>query len=249
MQSFDKIIIVGDSFCASRHYNDHYAWPVVLGKLLDCTLHGRGHGGVAWWSSKLDLSSFKEDFATTILIVVHTDSYRLPNDHGIPIHSGLLFADCDATGFPRGITVHKDNVFVNDNRKLVETALEFYKSDLFCPRFYEWAQQAWIKELDADTRYHTTIHIPSFDSVDLSCVKNGIVIIPSKDFKSLRALSRHENEKDFMHIRMHDSRSNHFSNFNNVKLANAFASIILKLQPGDTGKRNFDNLHEWEFKT
>lgn len=239
MQSFDKIIIVGDSFCASRHWNDQYAWPIVLAKLLNCTLLGRGHGGGSWWSSKQDLSSLKEDTATTILIVVHTDSYRLPNDHAIPVNTGQVFADFN--GHVPGATE------LDAWPGIREVATSFYTSDLFCPGFYEWAQQAWIKELDADTKYYATIHIPGFDSVDLSCVKNSISAIPSQSFRSLHALSRRELEKEYLHMR--DTRRNHFSNFNNVKLANALASIILKLQPGDTGERNFDNLHEWEFKT
>ena len=44
-----------------------------------------------------------------------------------------------------------------------------------------------------------------------------------------------------------DTRSNHFSEKNNINLAEALASIISNLQPGDTGKRSFHNLHEWEF--
>lgn len=237
MQPFNKIIIVGDSYCASRHYNDQYAWPIVLAKLLNCTLLGRGHGGGAWWTSKLDLGSYPGDPATTILIVVHTDSNRLPNAYAIPVNTGQVFAD--SNGQVPGATE------LDAWPGIREVATSFYTSDLFCPEFYKWAQQAWIKELDADTRYYATIHIPAFDTVDLTCVKNGIFVIPSKDLRSLRALDALELEKDFTYMR--DSRSNHFSNTNNVNLANALASIILKLQPGDTGERNFDNLHEWEF--
>jgi hypothetical protein len=239
MQSFNKIIIVGDSFCASRHYKDQYAWPVVLAKLLNCSLLGRGHGGCAWWSSKLDLSSLKEDSATSILIVVHTDSNRLPNAHAIPVNTGQVFADSDnqvpgATELDAWPGIRK-------------VATSFYTSELFCPEFYEWAQQAWIKELDADTEFYATIHIPAFDSVNLSCVKNGIFVIPGPNLRSLRALSEREIGKtNWVGI---DARSNHFTDANNVNLAKALASIISKLQPGDTGERNFDNLHEWEFKT
>jgi hypothetical protein len=236
MKSFNKIIIVGDSFCAGRHPNSNYDWPVVLGKLFNCIVLGRGHGGGAWWSSKLDLSTLECNPATTILIVVHTDSSRLPNDHRIPVNIGQIFVD--------------KNTQLTELDKwpgIREVATSFYTSDLFCPDFYRWAQQAWIKELDTDTRYHTTIHIPAYDSVDLSCVKNGISIIPAQSSRSLFALSQREIEMEYMHMR--DPRSNHFSDFNNVKLANALASIISKLRPGDTGERNFDNLHEWEFKT
>jgi hypothetical protein len=233
-KKIDNLLIVGDSYCVSRHPDSHYDWPVVLAKLLDCKLLGRGHSGISWWTSKLDLSTLECDPANTILIVVHTDSLRLPNDHKIPVNIGQVFVE------------KNESVTELDNWPgLREIASSFYTSDIFCPNFYHWAQQAWIKELDADTRYYATIHIPGFDSVDLSGVKNGIFIIPSKDHRSLRALDVLELEKDFIHMR--DNRSNHFSNTNNVNLANALASIILKLQPGDTGERNFSNLHKWEF--
>ena len=234
MKKIDNLIIIGDSFCASRHPNSNHAWPVILGKLLNCIVLGRGHGGGAWWTNKLDLSTLECNPATTILIVVHTDSLRLPNDHKIPVNLGQVFVDkCERV------------TELDKWPGIREAATSFYTSDLFCPNFYHWAQQAWIKELDVDTKYYATIHIPAYDSVDLSCVKNGISIIPRKDLRSLRALDALELEKDF--ARMRDPRTNHFSNFNNIKLANALASIILKLQPGDSGERNFDNLHEWEF--
>jgi hypothetical protein len=232
MQAFNKIIIIGDSFCASRDKIGD--WPVKLTDLLHCELWGYGHSGTAWWASKKALlNEPAHNKSTTIRIIVHTETARLPNEFGHPINTGLLFSD-----------LTNDTLYKN-HPKTVETAIEFYKSDLFSLDFYVWAQQAWIKELDEDTEYYATIHIPAFDAVDLTCVKNGIFVIPSKDHRSLRALDALELEKDFTHMR--DTRRNHFSNFNNVKLANALASIILKLQPGDTGERNFDNLHEWEF--
>jgi len=232
MQPFDKIIIVGDSFCAQR--DKETDWPTKLSKLLSCELWGYGHSGTAWWASrKALLNEPAHNKSTTIRIIVHTETARLPNEYNHPINTGLLFSD-----------LTNDTLYKN-HRKTVETAIEFYKSDLFSLDFYHWAQQAWIKELDEDTGYYATIHIPAFDSVDLTCVRNGIVVIPSLEFRSLRALSVHEiGQPNFMG---HDSRSNHFSDTNNVNLAKAIASIISNLQPGDTGERNFDNLHEWNF--
>jgi len=232
MQAFNKIIIIGDSFCASRDKIGD--WPVKLTDLLHCELWGYGHSGTAWWASKKALlNEPAHNKSTTIRIIVHTETARLPNEFGHPINTGLLFSD-----------LTNDTLYKN-HPKTVETAIEFYKSDLFSLDFYVWAQQAWIKELDEDTEYYATIHIPAFDAVDLTCVKNGIFVIPGVDLRSLRALSDREIGQSNWVGR--DSRSNHLSDENNINLAKALASIISNLQPGDTGERNFHNLHEWEF--
>ena len=231
MRSFDKIIIVGDSFCAQR--NNKSDWPVKLSLLLNCEISGYGHAGTSWWASRralLDESAHNK--STTIRIIIHTEPARLPNEFNHPINTGLLFAP-DSEGR------------LSNQRKLVETAIEFYKSDLFSIQFYLWAQQAWIKELDEDAEYYSTIHIPAFDDIDLTCVKNGIFVIPGTDLGSLRALSDREIGQSNWVGR--DTRSNHLSEKNNINLATALASIISNLQPGDTGERNFHNLHEWEF--
>ena len=231
MQAFDKIIIVGDSFCASRDKIGD--WPVKLTDLLHCELWGYGHSGTSWWASKKALlNEPAHNKSTTIRIIVHTEPARLPNEHEYPINTGLLFAPCT-------------DVKLDNQSKLIETAIEFYKSELYNENFYLWAQQAWIKELDEDTEYYVTIHIPAFDVVDLTCVKNGIFIIPGANLRSLRALSDCEiGQSNWVG---HDTRSNHLGKKNNINLARALASIISNLQPGATGERNFDNLHEWSF--
>jgi hypothetical protein len=234
MQPFNKILIVGDSFCARRDKESD--WPIKLSKLLSCELWGYGHPGTSWWSSRNTL--LKEpvyDKSTTIRIIVHTETARLPNDFNHAINTGLLFTEPGS-----------DSDELKDYKDLREIAKAFYTSDLFSIEFYTWAQQAWIKELDADTEYYATIHIPAFDSVDLTCVKNGIFVIPGADLRSLRALSDREiGESNWVG---RDTRSNHLSDENNINLANALAYIISNLQPGDTGERNFHNLHDWKFE-
>jgi hypothetical protein len=231
MNEFDAVLIYGDSFCANR--DKPTDWPAKLGALLECRIHGYGISGTSWWTARNSILNEKpHNKSTVIRIIIHTETGRLPNDYEHPINTGMLF------------TTSQDARLKN-HQELVETAIKFYKSDLFSIKFYTWAQQAWIKELDEDTGYYATIHIPAFDSIDLTCVRNGIVVIPSLEFRSLRELSVHEiGQPNFMG---YDSRSNHFSDTNNVNLAKAIASIISNLQPGDTGVRNFDNLHEWNF--
>lgn len=231
-KSFKSLVIIGDSFCARRENQTN--WPIHLAKLLKCPVTGNGYPGQSWWTTRYKLEELEHDKSSTILIVVHTEYLRLPNNHEIPINTGQLLVD------------KKQPIKELDPWPGVrEIASTFYTSDLFCENFYRWAQQAWIKELDADTEYYAVIHIPAFDSVDLSCVKNGIFVIPSTNHRSLRALSDHEiGKKNWVGF---DPRPNHFTESNNVNLAKALASIISKLHPRDTGERNFDNLHEWDF--
>lgn len=231
-KSFKGLVIVGDSFCAKREKQTD--WPVALALLLKCPVAGNGYHGQSWWTTRYKLAELDHDKSSTILIVVHTEYLRLPNDHEIPINTGQLFVD-------KKQPLNELNSWPG----VREVATSFYTSDLFCEKFYQWAQQAWIKELDEDTGYYATIHIPAFDSVDLSSVKNGIFVIPGTDLQSLRALSDREIGKT--NWIGSDARSNHLTDANNVNLAKALASIILKLQPGDTGERNFDNLDEWDF--
>lgn len=232
MRAFDSLVIVGDSFCQDRsHVTD---WPVRLGQLLQCKVLGRGWGGNAWWSSRNTLLQTKHNKSTSILIVIHTELGRLPNDFNIPANPGLLFSESGAA-----------NDELKNRKGLRDTAVAFYNSDLFSLKFYAWAQQAWIKELDADTEYYATIHIPAFDSVDLTGVKNGIIIKPSNEFLSLRALSNCEvGSKTWSGP---DTRFNHFKDVNNVNFATALMDIILSLDPHSTGERNFNNLHLWDF--
>jgi len=232
MKAFDSLVIVGDSFCKDR--SQATDWPVLLGQLLQCRILGRGWGGNAWWSTRNTLLQTKHNKSTSILIVIHTEPGRLPNDFNIPANPGLLFSKAGS-----------DSDELKNRNSIRETAAAFYNSDLFSLKFYAWAQQAWIKELDADTEYYATIHIPAFDSVDLTSVKNGIVVIPGPKFASLRALSNRE--VDSVTWSGPDSRSNHFKDANNINFATALSDIISSLVTHDTGERNFSNLQLWDF--
>jgi hypothetical protein len=232
MKPFDTVVIVGDSFCKDRKRSTD--WPVYLGKLLQCQVLGRGWGGCAWWSTRNTLLQTKHNKSTSILIVIHTEPGRLPNDFNIPANPGLLFSEPGSAS----------DEFKN-RKVLRDTALAFYNSDLFSLKFYTWAAQAWIKELDADTEYYATVHIPAFDSVELSCVKNGVVVQPSQDHISLRALSNRE--VDDNKWSGPDTRSNHLKDINNVNLAMALFDIIKSIQPGANGVRTFHNLDHWDF--
>lgn len=229
--TFKRILLIGDSFCAMRDKTTD--WPIILGKLLGRKVKGEGYGGNAWWTNYRTLEEFSDKKHDTVLVVIHTESSRLPNDFNIPINYGVLHS---IVGSPNSEI---------KSPYIQNLAKNFYKSELFSLDFYDWAQAAWIKELDNNLDFYATIHIPAFDSVDLSQIKNGIVLRPSKEIRSLRELSGMEiTEKKWFGP---DIRRNHFSNHNNLKMAEAVASTIRQLGTHPGPHQYFDNLDQWDF--
>lgn len=129
--------------------------------------------------------------------------------------------------------------------KYRQLALDFYNSELFSMHFYGWAHTAWINEIDQCNDFYATIHIPAFDNVNLSRVKNGIVLTPSNKFKSLMDISNAEMENATWTGR--DTRNNHFKDFNNIKLAEALRDVIVNLPP--SGAYTFSNMAEWDLNS
>jgi hypothetical protein len=112
--------------------------------------------------------------------------------------------------------------------------------------FYDWAMQAWIQELDTiSSQFYKVIHMLGFDT-NLSDTKNGIVLQPSPDISSLRMLSNLDRGEQ--HWFGHDERKNHFSEHNNIKLAEAVAYAIINTNKDYTGTLYFNNLDKWNFK-
>lgn len=227
----NELLILGDSFCADRNETD---WPVHLSKLLGLKLSGKGFGGNSWWTIRSYLEQRKAvNNSNTILVICHTIPSRIPNDYELPINTGLLSTQ-----------EIKDSP-TTPAEQLNKLANDFYASKLFSFKFYEWAQQAWLKELDECNDYFKIIHVPGFSSVDLSAIHNGVVIRPSLDIPALRELSDKEmKDKNWMG---RDSRHNHFCEHNNLKFAEAMAAIIKTIYSHSAGLRFFGNLDEWDF--
>lgn len=235
MLNFDRILIVGDSFCQDRRSDSD--WPIHLGKLLNLPVLGKGVGGVSWWTNQIFLKQFKEQKTNTLLVVIHTEPTRLPNDFQLPVSTAVL----DPNIKP------EQNVLLANHLKLFQLAQDFYKSRLFSVDFYEWAQQAWIQELDSNKEYYNIIHIPAFNTVNLFNVKNGIVLLPSSSIRSLKELSDLEIIPSERGWRGPDTRSNHFKDSNNIKLAEAVATVAREITAQDSGLKYFNNLDQWDF--
>jgi hypothetical protein len=203
--------------------------------MLDCKVYGRGWGGCAWWNTKKELDKYKSNRSTTVLIVVHTDPNRLPNDFDYPITPRLMQS---LTGGTIG-----DDLVKHPGLEYRQLALDFYNSELFSMHFYEWAHRAWVAEIDQCNDFYATIHIPAFDNVNLSGVKNGIVLTPGNEFKSLMDISNAEVGNIIWSGR--DTRRNHFKDVNNIKLAEAIRNVIVNL-PLINGAYTFNNMSEWD---
>lgn len=232
MKNFNNLLIIGDSFCEDRTCDSD--WPVALGRMLDCKVYGKGWGGCAWWNTKKELDKYKSSRSTTILIVVHTDSNRLPNDFNYAITPRLMQMLNGG--------VDQDDAIKHPGIEYRQLALDFYNSDLFSMHFYEWAHRAWIAEIDRCNDFYATIHIPAFDNVNLSGVRNGIVLTPGNEFKSLMDISNAEVGNNTWAGR--DTRHNHFKDVNNIKFAEALRDIIVSMPP--PGAYTFGNMSHWD---
>ena len=239
MLNFDRILIIGDSFCANRESESD--WTAQLGKILGVTVDGKGFGGQSWWACNNYLHKFKsanENNNKTLLIVLHTFSGRLPNDFDLPITPSVMRITPN--------TANDELEFAEkENPGLRNLASEFYQSKLFSIDFYEWAHRSWIKEVDQDSGFLFTIHVPVFDNLEIN-VKNGIVLKPSAKLDCFRKLS--DAEIDDVEWFGRDTRRNHFNQHNNIKLAEAFANIITQLDQDSRGIHYFNNLDQWDLK-
>jgi hypothetical protein len=244
MHGFKRLTVIGDSYCAQQIAPTD--WPIYLGMLLGVPSIGKGSAGNAWWSSRRNLiNDFSDDTKNTLLIVVHTHPDRLPNDYEIPSNKSVLWPkDHPNSSIPNILRIDP----------LGETIIAgeyFYKSKLFSLDFYEWAQQAWIKELDDNAdNFFKVIHIPAFAETKVD-VKNSIVVRPSSTAPSLFSLTYAENPSsavDGVKSMIPDTRRNHFNTHNNIKLAEALAKIITDTDQSYVGEVNFSNLDRWDLK-
>lgn len=160
MYQADDILIIGDSFCENRI--KPYSWPqIVLSQLtkkefsVDIQPRGKGFPGGAWWAYRKVLLKELKIKVPKVLIVCHTEPFRLPNDsdHGINLRSAETRI------------LSMDNKDYKMPKPIAEASLSYYK-ELMCCDFYLWACDQWFKELDEICSIHNiekVIHLYCFD--------------------------------------------------------------------------------------
>lgn len=158
--NWDDILIVGDSFCSYRDTND--SWPQIVtcaltGSKFDSNREPRGKGfaGGAWWSYRKVLLKELEIKVPKVLIIFHTDPYRIPNDKDYSLNY---------------VTV-ENRILTIDNEKHpmpvnVANAALLYYQELYSNEFAHWAVKRWFLELDdicKKYKIEKVIHLYCFD--------------------------------------------------------------------------------------
>ena len=206
MYDWDDILIVGDSWCSKRSNYDH--WPKLLFSELtnndNNEPRGKGYSGCAWWSIRKRLLAELQIHVPKLLIICHTDCYRIPNDYDKPIT-------------PAGAFSQKKHKQFYDGH--LYKAAELYYTHLYSKEFHLWSEQQWFYELDYILEKYNiekTIHLFGIPLRNkLFNFKNGITI---KD-----PLARY-----FMRDTNSISWDNHMTPENNHNLAYSLIDIIKK---------------------
>ena len=202
----NDILIIGDSFCQSRHTPEH--WPYILHKTLtgiksSVMPRGFGYGGCSWWSVRQQLLKDVSICKPKILILCHTECNRLPSDLNIGI---------SATSVERGVLIPTNIPVDDDQRQRLIQAGKLYYQELWVEEYHEWAQLAWFRELDqlvAAWDIPFVVHLHCF--VNNYTFKNGYTH-PT----SLFALAKGDQQAGF----------NHFTLEENQYLSDMLANVI-----------------------
>jgi len=263
---FNKIVIIGDSFCANRE-NPITDWPLILSNKLNVPLHGEGFSGQSFWSARRWLNHKNQQplfNKQSLIIVCHTEYTRIPSTGNLPLNQSVLrtefqddiksvteikikdvLGDSTNNSDTSRINVIK-NFLLSNAQKTKNVLKDFYLSDLYEEDFYVWAYHAWIKELNnVSSEFYKIIHIKGFSNTEI-IIENNSVLIDIKEFDSLRGLS--ETELINPNFYGMDSRRNHFKDINNIVLAEKLANIINKMPMEFTGNISLNVRPEWNFE-
>jgi hypothetical protein len=223
MYDCDDILIIGDSFCASRHESDN--WPKYLTDKLtgsDVIPRGQGYGGCSWWSTRNRLLKELDQKVPKILIMCHTEPNRIPSDYDF----GINFK-----------SVEIDNIWIanekyrNHYSKDIKDAANMYYEYLHFFDFHHWAQEQWFLELDeilSEKKISIVIHIHCFRNSKI--FENGTT--SEEDFRSLQIT---DDSGDVLQYK-NDNKirfDNHFTREQNIKIGEALYKVIQEYDPND----------------
>jgi hypothetical protein len=221
---WNDILIVGDSFCSDRSVKSD--WPNIFassltGQLFHPTLQVRGEGfkGASWWSAREKLLAELEHRPVKVLVVCHTEPYRIPNDQGLGINT--LSVETKIVATPPGVEKPSEN--------FIKAARGYYEY-IISEKYHLWAYQQWFNEIDQiilKNNVEKVIHFFCFRGFYTShTFARGVTIeTPLIDLQQYSALWK-----------KNDTR-NHFSPSHNLEFGDRLASII-KNYPGDGVRLN-----------
>ncbi len=196
MQLDQKILIVGDSFCASPG-----GWPSRLASALNLLLISHGCGGQSWWDAREFIESLSPSVieSTEVMVFVHTNSDR------IPTHNTQI-----------GLINHSQTP-----KTQIEEAVQLYYKYIHEPKFLNWAQQQWFLEINQRWSTKKIVHLHSFPW----SINNGELLLGLNITTNLCSISLNElGATDF--ILFNDPRANHLNEYNNIVLSQQLTNLI-----------------------
>jgi hypothetical protein len=178
MYNFDDILIIGDSFCASRHLPE--SWCQIVTNTLSNTEfnvnkipRGYGYQGSSWWSTRKRLLIEFEKSTPKIVILFHTQPSRLPANDDL----GLNYAS--AKEFKLWDPLYNE---IKLDRKRADAVVAYYEH-LYVDDFHKWCTKHWQIELDdiliSYPSIEKIVHFYCFDDDYNSYVFNrGVTVLP-----------------------------------------------------------------------
>jgi hypothetical protein len=227
MYEWKDILIIGDSFCADRKKKFH--WPQrLVSNLTDIPFvseklpRGKGLSGSSWWSYRKILLQELLNQVPKVLIICHTEPYRIPNDLDMSIN----FRSVETK------LIDIDNKHHEMPKDIYEAADQYYKH-LMSFDFYNWAVIKWFEEIDnliEKYKVEKVIHFFCFEGEYNSYIfKKGVTIgIPLYTYAE-------DPKRYFLNFKKEDG--NHYSVKGNEMFADRLTEIINNY-PGDNTRLN-----------
>ena len=181
-------------------------WPSHLANLLDADFISHGIGGQCWYNIVDWMDQHPDDVARAdIIVFAHTNAERIPT-------SNLEIGKINHSKVPE---------------TEIEHAVKLYYKHIYCHDFLRFAQKLWFKHITDTFSDKTLVHLHCFPghTVEADSLLTGISIQPPLSVVSMM-------EKDAC-PNVVDARNNHFSEENNLVLAQ---EIFYAIQ---ANKRNY----------
>ena len=208
MYGSQDILIIGDSFCGQRHKTGDWPWELHL--ILTGqpgTPRGKGFPGASWWSSRRCLLKELSIRVPRLLILCHTNQYRLPNDHDLGIGQG------QAENHHIFVPDEAAHVYSDD----IQAAASSYYRHLFSRNYWIWAARSWFQELEDLIRQHQipqVLHMCSYESI--------------YDFQTGMVLQNSLFDRVIPGI----NHSNHYGYEHNIQIAKSLHNTLTNYQEG-----------------
>jgi hypothetical protein len=238
-----NICIIGDSFAGHRHSNDSileksasWSWVNLIEDNSTGLFSGQGFPGQSFWHQRrwfLNWQDNRTDRPETVLIFVHTNSWRIPHEKDVPVTGQVLSANKHS----------RDNELLNidPSGSLFDLAKTFYVSNLYVGEFYQFAHLAWLQEIPRlTTRYKKVIHLFGFENkmsdlpnrqnsfcIEQLITDNSIVVR-----NELMSLSMAEKGNTNWGGTDDHGKQNHLGEHNNIQLAQFVQYLINEQAPG-----------------